>query len=79
MLLGARHMLESQSIRCCVFEFGATTFDMGNDPNEIEAYLKQFGYRIRNVVKGNPIFPGRSSAAEARFSVHVAIPIDVAK
>lgn len=74
VLLGARRMLESHRIRCCVFEFGATTFDMGNDPNEIEAYLKQFGYQIRNVVKGNPVFPGRSSAAEARFSVHVATP-----
>jgi FkbM family methyltransferase len=74
VLLGARRMLESQSIRCCVFEFGGTTFDMGNDPNEIEAYLRQFGYQIRNVVKGDPVFPGRASAAEARFSVHVARP-----
>lgn len=76
VLLGARRMLEHKKIQCCVFEFGATTFDMGNDPNEIEAYLKQFGYRTRNVVKGNPVFPGRSSAAESRFSVCVAIPID---
>jgi hypothetical protein len=31
------------------------------------------------VIKGNQVFLGRSIAAEARFSVHVAIPIDVAK
>lgn len=74
VLLGARQMLETQSIRCCVFEFGGTTFDMGNDPNEIEAYLSKFGYEIRNVVKGDPVFPGRTSATEARFSVHVAKP-----
>jgi len=74
VLLGSRSMLKSQRIRCCVFEFGATTFDMGNDPKEIETYLKQFGYTIKNVVKGDPVFPGRSSAAEARFSVHVARP-----
>lgn len=73
-LLGARRMLESKSIRCCVFEFGATTFDMGNEPNKIEAYLRQVGYQIRNVVKGDPVFPGRSSAAEARFSIHIAMP-----
>ena len=74
VLLGARRMLESKSIGCCVFEFGATTFDMGNEPNEIENYLNQSGYKIRNVIKGNPVFPGRKSAAEARFSIHVAMP-----
>ncbi len=74
VLLGARSMLESQTIRCCVFEFGQTTFDMGNNPKKIEAYLRQFGYQIRNVVKGDPVFPGRSSVAEARFSVHIAMP-----
>lgn len=74
VLQGARRMLEGKRILCCVFEFGQTTFDMGNDPNEIETYLKQFGYHIRNVVKGNPIFPGRSSAETARFSMHIARP-----
>lgn len=74
VLLGARHMLESQRIGCCVFEFGATTFDMGNDPNKIEAYVEHMGYEIRNVVKGEPIFPGRENAAKARFSIHIVIP-----
>lgn len=74
VLLGARQMLENQSIHCCVFEFGGTTFDMGNTPDDIEAYFKDVGYAVWNVVKGNPIFPGRRSAAEARFSVHVAMP-----
>jgi FkbM family methyltransferase len=74
VLLGCRQMLESQCIRCCVFEFGATTFDMGNSPNKIEDYLRHYGYQIWNVVKGNPVFPGRASAVEACFSVHVAIP-----
>ena len=74
VLQGARRMLEGKRILCCVFEFGQTTFDMGNDPNEIETYLKQFGYHIRNVVKGNPVFPGRSSAKTACFSMHIARP-----
>ncbi len=73
-LLGARHMLEQKQIRCCVFEFGATTFDMGNTPAMIESYLAQVGYRIRNIVPGNPCFPGRKNAMSAKFSIHVAEP-----
>lgn len=74
VLLGARRMLKQKKIRCCVFEFGQTTFDMGNDPAVIEAYLWDLGYKIRNVVKGNPVFPGRANSKDARFSVHIAIP-----
>ena len=73
VLIGARRMFQEKRIRCCVFEFGQTTFDMGNDPNQIEDYLKQLGYRIRNVVKGNPVFPGRRSANTAHFSMHVVM------
>lgn len=74
VLLGARQMLQEKRIRCSVFEFGQTTFDMGNNPNQIQAYLKQFGYEIGNVVKGDPVFPGRWSAGKARFSMHIAMP-----
>lgn len=74
VLLGAHRMLANKQIRCCVFEFGQTTFDMGNNPNEIEDYLKQLGYQICNVVKGNPVFPGRQSAKTACFSIHIATP-----
>jgi FkbM family methyltransferase len=74
VLLGAKHMLEARKIRCIVFEFGQTTFDMGNDPAAIRTYLNRMGYSLRNVVKGDPIFPGGASVETARFSVHVAIP-----
>ena len=74
VMLGARHMLEQKKVRCCVFEFGATTFDMGNTPTMIEDYLAKMGYRIRNIVLGNPCFPGRESAKSAKFSMHVAEP-----
>jgi len=74
VLLGARQMLERQGIRCCVFEFGQTTFDMGNNPNEIENYLNQFNYSTQNIVAENPSFPGRKSVETAQFSVHVARP-----
>ena len=74
VLLGARHMLEDKRILCCVFEFGQATFDMGNEPNEIEAYLRCLGYQIRNIVKGDPVFPRGSSPETACFSMHVASP-----
>jgi len=74
VLLGARRMLEEKRIGCCVFEFGQTTFDMGNTPEMIERYLAQVGYRIRNLVPGDRRFPGRGSAMSARFSIHAAEP-----
>jgi hypothetical protein len=67
-------MLKHKLIGCCVFEFGATTFDMGNTPNMIEDYLIQVGYRVHNIIPGNQCFPGRESAKSAKFSVHVAEP-----
>ena len=74
VLQGARRMLAGKKILCCVFEFGQTTFDMGNNPDELEAYLKRFGYQLQNVVRGDTVFPGRANAKTARFSVHVARP-----
>ncbi len=74
VLQGARRMLKSKRVGCLTFEFGQTTFDMGNNPREIEAYLKQMNYKIRNIVKGDPVFPGRESVETARYSMHVATP-----
>lgn len=74
VLQGARQMLKSKRIACLTFEFGQTTFDMGNNPAEIEKYLKQMNYKIRNIIKGDTIFPGRASVETARYSMHVATP-----
>jgi FkbM family methyltransferase len=74
VLLGARRMLREKLIGCLTFEFGQTTFDMGNDPGEMEDYLSGLGYKLRNIVKGEPVFPGRESVETARFSMHVATP-----
>ncbi len=74
VLLGAKEMLEKHQIRCCVFEFGATTFDMGNDPQTIIKFLDTMGYHVRNIVNGDPILPGYLSAKQAVFSIHVATP-----
>ena len=74
VLQGASWMLHSKKIRCLIFEFGQTTFDMGNKPEEIKYYLRKFGYRIKNVVKFNPVFPGKFNKKYAQFSMHVAKP-----
>ena len=74
VLTGAHRMLREQRIACITFEFGQTTFDMGNDPDEIEAYLIELGYKLRNMVAGDTVFPGRKAAQNARFSMHVATP-----
>jgi FkbM family methyltransferase len=74
VLLGARRMLRQKLVGCVVFEFGQTTFDMGNDPDDIEAYIKGMGYKLRNVVAGDSIFPGRASVQSACYSMHVATP-----
>ncbi len=74
VMRGARRMLQSKRIRCLTFEFGQTTFDMGNRPEQIEIFLKEMNYKIRNVVKGDSIFPGRESVETARYSMHFAAP-----
>lgn len=74
VMRGARRMLESKRVACLAFEFGQTTFDMGNTPEEIEIFLKETDYKIRNVVEGDPVFPGRESVETAKYSMHIATP-----
>jgi FkbM family methyltransferase len=74
VMLGAERMLREKRVRCVTFEFGQTTFDMGNSPDRIESYLRSAGYELRNLVAGDPIFPGRGSAQTACYSMHVATP-----
>lgn len=74
VLLGARRMFLAKKIRCCAFEYGQTTFDMGNRPVDIARFVGDVGYSIRNVVTGDPVFPGKS-VSEARFSTHVLEPL----
>lgn len=74
VLTGAGRMLREKRIRCVTFEFGQTTFDMGNSPERIESYLRDAGYDVRNLVAGDPLFPGGGSARTACYSMHVATP-----
>jgi FkbM family methyltransferase len=72
---GAERMLQSHRIACCAFEFGQTTFDMGNTPADIQRFLERMGYEIRNIVPGDPLFPGGQRAGKAEFSMHLATPV----
>ncbi|HEV7765498.1 MAG TPA: FkbM family methyltransferase [Thermoanaerobaculia bacterium] len=72
VLRGATRLLAERRIRCLTFEYGQTTFDMGNTPEELEALLEHHGYTIRNLVDGDPTFPGRESALTAQFAMHIA-------
>lgn len=74
VLSGARRMLESKRVGCLTFEFGQTTFDMGNNPDDIERYVHDVGYKLRNIVAGDPVFPGRGDVRSAQYSMHVATP-----
>ncbi|MDT7687773.1 MAG: hypothetical protein QOE46_532 [Acidobacteriota bacterium] len=74
VLIGARRMLDEKRVRCVTFEFGQTTFDMDNSPERIEAYVRDAGYELRNLVEGDPVFPGRGDARTACYSMHVATP-----
>lgn len=57
-----------------IFEFGQTIFDMGTDPQKIKDFLKEFDYRLRNLIEGDPVFPGGDSVSTAQFSMHIAEP-----
>lgn len=74
VLKGASRMMREHRIRCVIFEFGQTTFDMGNDPGKLTELFTSKGYKLRNLVKGAPIFPGGASAATAQFSMHICTP-----
>jgi len=74
VIKGASRMMKEKRIGCLVFEFGQTTFDMGNDPGMLKDFIVSHGYRIRNLVQGDPIFPGGGSVATAQFSMHVCTP-----
>jgi FkbM family methyltransferase len=74
VMQGAKRLLREKRIRCLTFEFGQTTFDMGNSPEAVETFLEEVGYRVRNLITGDPAFPGRQSAKAAVYSMHLATP-----
>lgn len=75
VLSGASRMMSEGRIKRIVFEFGQTTFDMGNDPDKLTHLITSRGYKISNLVKNAPVFPGGASATTAQFSMHICTPV----
>ncbi|WP_428386638.1 FkbM family methyltransferase [Mucisphaera sp.] len=73
-LRGARGLMQEKRIGVILFEFGQTTFDMGNTPDEFISLLDDCGYQLGNLVNNDPVFPGGESAKTAQFSMMVAGP-----
>ena len=74
VLQGAHKMLVKKLIKCVVFEFGQTTFDMGNKPSDIISYLDGCSYEVKNIIKESVVFPGGEDVSKAMFSMHIATP-----
>jgi len=73
-LLGAERMLREKAVRNCIFEVGQTTVDMGNELCLLEGYLVDVGYKLSNVVRGEPIMFDEGSTNEVIFSMYIARP-----
>lgn len=74
VLRGAKRMFLEHKIRCCIFEFGQTTFDMGNSPDMIESFMHKVGYQVDNIIVGDPKYPMDKSGELAEFAMHIARP-----
>ncbi|TRW17197.1 FkbM family methyltransferase [Glacieibacterium frigidum] len=74
VLRGARAMLAESRIACVIFEFGQATFDMGNTPAALAAFLTDCGYKLENLIANEPLWPGGSDVRTARFAMHIARP-----
>lgn len=73
-LRGAREILLQRRVTNCLLEFGQTTFDQGNSPRDITDFFRSVSYRLKNLIKGDPLFPGGLSAKTAQFAMLIAQP-----
>jgi FkbM family methyltransferase len=69
VLQGARRLLSERRIDSLLLEFGQTTFDMGNAPHDIQSYADSVGYYLRNLIPGDPLFPGGKTRQTAQFAM----------
>ena len=73
-LRGAKEMLTQRRVVTCLLEFGQTTFDQGNHPHDLADFCQFVGYSLRNMIKGDPLFPGGRCAGTAQFAMLIAEP-----
>jgi FkbM family methyltransferase len=74
VLRGSERLLREKKVKLCLFEFGQTTIDMGNTPEEIASFMSSVDYTLKNIIKGWPVFPMDSSKQIAKFSMIEARP-----
>jgi FkbM family methyltransferase len=72
-LRGAKEMFLQRRVTNCLLEFGQTTFDQGNNPKDLADFFKSVGYRLKNIIKGDPLFPGGASADTAQYAMLLAV------
>jgi len=75
VLQGGKHMFKQKKIKCCVFEFGQTTYDMGNEREDFLHFFSSLDYRLENIIQGEPIMPLESNGKKGvPMSINVAVP-----
>lgn len=74
VLKGAEKMFSEKKLKCCVFEFGQTIFDMGNTVQQFRDFFKKHDYSVENIVKEQNVFPIDEKTGWGCFSVLVAKP-----
>jgi FkbM family methyltransferase len=74
VLQGAERMFKEKKIKCCVFEFGQTIFEMGNTVSDLKFFFEKNEYAVSNVSKTQNIFPVDAKSKMACFSVLEAKP-----
>ena len=74
VLLGAEKMFKEKKIKCCVFEFGQTTYDMGYTANDLIKFFKDVNYPVRNLSKYQRLYPINKKTGIAEFAIHIAQP-----
>lgn len=73
-LEGARQMFLDKKIKCCVFEFGQTVFDMNNSVNDYINFFNSVNYKVSNIFSNQTKYPVNKAQTKAYFSIHSAIP-----
>jgi FkbM family methyltransferase len=71
-LQGAKGLFLDRKVLACILEFGQTTFDQGNTPEMIKSFFDGVGYPLRNLIDGDPTFPGGRSVDTAQYAMLLA-------
>ncbi len=75
VLKGATKLLKAKKIKCIVFEFGQTSYDMGNTAADYISFFKEVNYQLTNLVDGFPAIPVNENGTGAPMSLNIAKPL----